>query len=115
MIEPTDAVLQSVAQALKAVKVCEIVRGPDGRLSQTYRVTFAALAAAAIKAYRTHPDTLAGDIRVANMFRLLCLYREAVVIDVTMEGPVFQGVNRSALRRAWEAEKRFGFGEEPLP
>lgn len=70
---------------------------------------------AAIKAYRNHPETLAGDIRVANLFRLLCLYREAVAIDVTMEGPVFKGVNGSALRRAWEAEKQLGFGGEPSP
>ena len=34
----------------------------------------------------------------------LDLYRDAVVIDVTMEGPRFMGSNSSALKRAWDAD-----------
>jgi FtsZ-binding cell division protein ZapB len=34
----------------------------------------------------------------------LDLYREAVRIDATMEGPKFMGSNASALKRAWEAD-----------
>jgi hypothetical protein len=34
----------------------------------------------------------------------LDLYREAVRIDVTMEGPRFMGSNSSALKRAWDAD-----------
>ena len=36
---------------------------------------------------------------------VLNLYREAVRIDVKMEGPQFMGANSSALRRAWEADR----------
>ena len=35
----------------------------------------------------------------------LDLYREAVRIDVTMEGPRFMGLNGSALKRAWDADR----------
>ena len=35
----------------------------------------------------------------------LDLYREAVRIDVTMEGPIFMGSNASALKRAWDADR----------
>jgi len=35
---------------------------------------------------------------------VLDLYREAVRIDVTMEGPRFMGANSSALKRAWDAD-----------
>ena len=35
----------------------------------------------------------------------LDLYREAVRIDVTMEGPKFMGLNGSALKRAWDADR----------
>jgi FtsZ-binding cell division protein ZapB len=34
----------------------------------------------------------------------LDLYREAVRIDATMEGPRFMGANSSALKRAWDAD-----------
>jgi hypothetical protein len=33
------------------------------------------------------------------------LYREAVRIDATMEGPKFIGSNASALKRAWDADR----------
>jgi hypothetical protein len=33
------------------------------------------------------------------------LYREAVRIDATMEGPKFMGSNASALKRAWDADR----------
>lgn len=38
------------------------------------------------------------------LWRILNLYRDAVRIDVTMEGPVFMGANRSSLKRAWDAD-----------
>lgn len=50
-------------------------------------------------------NTLA-DTRTENM-RLraaLELYRDAVRIDATMEGPKFMGANSSALKRAWDAD-----------
>lgn len=46
------------------------------------------------------------DERTENM-RLraaLELYRDAVRIDATMEGPKFMGANSSALKRAWDAD-----------
>lgn len=33
------------------------------------------------------------------------LYRDAVRIDATMEGPKFMGANTSALKRAWDADR----------
>lgn len=36
---------------------------------------------------------------------VLNLYREAVRVDVKMEGPQFMGANSSALKRAWEADR----------
>ena len=33
------------------------------------------------------------------------LYRDAVRIDATMEGPRFMGANSSALKRAWDADR----------
>ena len=40
----------------------------------------------------------------AELSELITLYREAVVIDVQMEGPQFMGSNRSALKRAWDKD-----------
>jgi hypothetical protein len=42
----------------------------------------------------------------------LALYREAVVIDVKMEGPRFMGANSSALKRAWDYD-RAALGDKP--
>ena len=47
--------------------------------------------------------------RAANIEKLLNMYRDGVNVDVTMEGPVMVGPNISALRRAWEADKRGAF------
>lgn len=41
---------------------------------------------------------------IERLRALLDLYREAVRIDATMEGPRFMGSNASALRRAWDAD-----------
>lgn len=41
----------------------------------------------------------------ASPSRVLDLYREAVRVDVKMEGPQFMGCNTSALKRAWEADR----------
>ena len=49
-----------------------------------------------------------GDLR-AERDRLrdaLELYRDAVRVDVKMEGPQFMGSNLSALRRAWEHDRK---------
>jgi hypothetical protein len=41
---------------------------------------------------------------VERLRAALDLYREAVRIDATMEGPRFMGANSSALKRAWDAD-----------
>ncbi len=43
--------------------------------------------------------------RVAELEGALELYRDAVRIDVLMEGPRFAGSNVSALKRAWEHDR----------
>ena len=50
-------------------------------------------------------NTLA-DARTESMKlrAALELYRDAVRIDATMEGPKFMGANSSALKRAWDAD-----------
>lgn len=40
----------------------------------------------------------------AKLRTALELYRDAVRIDATMEGPKFMGANTSALKRAWDAD-----------
>lgn len=49
---------------------------------------------------------LLADARTENMKlrAALELYRDAVRIDATMEGPKFMGANSSALKRAWDAD-----------
>tara|TARA_R110000772_G_scaffold99174_3_gene198918 strand:- start:32216 stop:32443 length:228 start_codon:yes stop_codon:yes gene_type:complete len=42
--------------------------------------------------------------QVIKKEELLNLYRDAVVIDPKMDGPVFSGCNISALKRAWEKD-----------
>lgn len=42
---------------------------------------------------------------IEKLLAALNLYREAVRIDVTMEGPRFMGLNGSALKRAWDADR----------
>jgi len=42
---------------------------------------------------------------IERLTNLLELYREAVNIDVTMEGPRFMGSKVSALKRAWNADR----------
>ena len=39
--------------------------------------------------------------RIEALEGLLDLYRDAVMIDATMDGPKFKGANSSALKRAW--------------
>ncbi len=43
--------------------------------------------------------------RIAALEAQLELYREAVRVDPTMEGPRFAGANSSSLRRAWEHDR----------
>lgn len=49
---------------------------------------------------------LIADLRAENerLRSALDLYRQAVRIDATMEGPKFMGSNASALKRAWDAD-----------
>lgn len=42
---------------------------------------------------------------VTKLRAALDLYRDAVRIDATMEGPKFMGSNASALKRAWDADR----------
>lgn len=42
---------------------------------------------------------------VERLRAALELYRDAVRIDATMEGPKFMGANSSALKRAWDADR----------
>lgn len=41
---------------------------------------------------------------IGRLRTVLELYRDAVRIDVTMEGPKFMGASSSALKRAWDAD-----------
>lgn len=53
--------------------------------------------------YETNLTTIAAlRARVATLEDTLAMYREAVSVDVKMEGPSFMGMNRAALKRAWE-------------
>ena len=51
-------------------------------------------------------NSLAAEL--AKVKELLDLYREAVQIDVKMEGPRFMGAHLSALKRAWDADRSTG-------
>ena len=42
---------------------------------------------------------------IESLRAALELYRDAVRIDATMEGPKFMGANSSALKRAWDADR----------
>lgn len=84
------------------------------RLANTFRAEPAALraiddAAAEIERLRAWNAEIALNARefAAENERLraaLELYRDAVRIDATMEGPKFMGANSSALKRAWDAD-----------
>ena len=39
--------------------------------------------------------------RIERLEELLDLYRDAVTVDATMQGPIYRGANSSALKRAW--------------
>lgn len=67
---------------------------PEGTANWAYAETCKA-AADTITALRAENERL----RV-----MIDLYREAVRIDATMEGPKFMGANSSALKRAWDAD-----------
>jgi hypothetical protein len=44
--------------------------------------------------------------RIEKLEDLLDLYRDAVTVDVTMQGPIFRGANSYALRRAWYHDRK---------
>ena len=44
----------------------------------------------------------AAEAEVRTLREALDLYRDAVVVDVKMEGPRYMGANSSALKRAWD-------------
>lgn len=48
---------------------------------------------------------LAAEAKCDALREALALYRDAVRIDVQMDGPKFMGSNVSALKRAWEADR----------
>ena len=50
--------------------------------------------------------------KIEELRAALDLYREAVRIDATMEGPKFMGSNASALKRAWDADRAAFSGEQ---
>ena len=54
------------------------------------------------RSFAATPSPAASD---ASLSGVLDLYREAVRVDVKMEGPQFMGCNTSALKRAWEADR----------
>ena len=52
--------------------------------------------------HKLHVSELQDEIE--RLRTVLELYRDAVRINVTMEGPKFMGANSSALKRAWDAD-----------
>lgn len=48
---------------------------------------------------------LAAEAKRDALREALALYRDAVRVDVQMDGPKFMGSNVSALKRAWEADR----------
>lgn len=65
------------------------------------------------RALAAEAASLAKDERIAALEAALDLYRDAVRIDVKMEGPKFMGSNTSALKRAWEADYARSTKEQP--
>lgn len=55
-----------------------------------------------INHFRAEVEKLRAEVE--KLRAALDLYREAVRIDATMEGPKFMGSNASALKRAWDAD-----------
>jgi hypothetical protein len=75
------------------------------RLEQELQMVLsrAETAEAALSAARAEV-TDAKDAEIKRLRDVLDLYREAVRVDVKMEGPRFMGANSSALKRAWDAD-----------
>jgi len=44
--------------------------------------------------------------RIERLEELLDLYRDAVTVDATMQGPIFRGANSYALKRAWYHDRK---------
>jgi hypothetical protein len=44
--------------------------------------------------------------RIEKLENLLDLYRDAVTVDATMQGPIFRGANSYALKRAWYHDRK---------
>jgi hypothetical protein len=44
--------------------------------------------------------------RIERLEELLDLYRDAVTVDATMQGPIFKGANSYALKRAWYHDRK---------
>ena len=44
--------------------------------------------------------------RIEKLEDLLDLYRDAVMVDATMQGPIFRGANSYALKRAWYHDRK---------
>ena len=56
-----------------------------------------------LESWEAKRNTLTKEIE--RLRAALELYRDAVRIDATMEGPKFMGANSSALKRAWDADR----------
>jgi hypothetical protein len=52
------------------------------------------------------PVAEAAADRIEKLEVLLDLYRDAVTVDATMQGPIFRGANSSALKRAWYHDRK---------
>lgn len=67
------------------------------------RPTLDSTVAAALEAAETHSAALARALEEAK--EITAEYRDAVRVDVLMEGPKFAGCNLSQLKRAWDADR----------
>lgn len=64
------------------------------------------------EAAKLNDRALSAESKHAQAVEALDLYRDAVRIDVKMDGPLFMGANSSALKRAWEADRAAARGEK---
>jgi hypothetical protein len=55
--------------------------------------------------FEPHMHHTAAD-RIERLEELLDLYRDAVTVDATMQGPIFRGANSYALKRAWYHDRK---------
>ena len=97
----TDIVRDPYGNPLNRDKLITALRAENERLR-----TYALKAFTVIEAEFWQQNSDLGKALLENekLRAVLELYREAVRIDATMEGPKFMGSNTSALKRAWDAD-----------